>query len=370
MIRTVKRMLSIEPFFAHILMMCEYKFDNVDESKITIKSSDLSFKLTFNKEVFDALTGEQRIGFLKHNISHVMYKHPLEVEKYGNKKVYGIAADMLVNQYIEEDKLLDHWITLEAINLAFDASIQRNKTTEFYYKEMMKLLNASEENRAAIMSMEPSNDWEVIGEKGLLEDIIDNKIIQATKSAGIVPGEFKQSLDNILKNRVQVLNWKQVLRMYLGANSDSYIKRTLKKPNKRFGENVPAIRRKYKRKILVAIDTSGSVGDDQVMKFFAQIEFMVDENTKVDVLQFDAKVQNVTAYDEFKKRPTIYGRGGTQFQPVIDHYNERNNEYTVCIVLTDGYASTPKKSKGKLLFVITKDGTPEYLKEFNTIQIN
>ena len=58
------------------------------------------------------------------------------------------------------------------------------------------------------------------------------------------------------------------------------------------------------------------------------------------------------------KSINIIGRGGTDFQCVINYY-EKHSEYQGLIIFTDGYASYPKISKPKqILWILT--GRREY----------
>ena len=63
---------------------------------------------------------------------------------------------------------------------------------------------------------------------------------------------------------------------------------------------------------------------------------------KITVAQCDTQFKN--QLEEFKPKQDweIHGRGGTSFQPVIDHYNENKGGYTALIYLTDGEAYAPE----------------------------
>jgi predicted metal-dependent peptidase len=52
-----------------------------------------------------------------------------------------------------------------------------------------------------------------------------------------------------------------------------------------------------------------------------------------------------------KKEFKVKGRGGTDFQPVIDHYNKNSKKYTSIIYFTDGECSSPNNVRCKILWV-------------------
>ena len=63
---------------------------------------------------------------------------------------------------------------------------------------------------------------------------------------------------------------------------------------------------------------------------------------KHDVIQFDAEVKpEILTLKKAKKKVQITGRGGTNFQAVIDFY-ESNPAYDGLILFTDGEAPCPK----------------------------
>jgi predicted metal-dependent peptidase len=72
---------------------------------------------------------------------------------------------------------------------------------------------------------------------------------------------------------------------------------------------------------------------------------------KITVAQCDTQLRTV---EEFKPKKDweIHGRGGTSFQPVIDHYNEKGI-YTALIYLTDGEAYAPEKCPNNALWVLS-----------------
>ena len=69
---------------------------------------------------------------------------------------------------------------------------------------------------------------------------------------------------------------------------------------------------------------------------------------KITVVQCDTQINSIEEFNP-KKDWGIKGRGCTDFQPVIDHYNKSN--YTALIYLTDGEAYTPENCPRNTLWV-------------------
>ena len=70
---------------------------------------------------------------------------------------------------------------------------------------------------------------------------------------------------------------------------------------------------------------------------------------KITVAQCDTQINSIEDFNP-KKDWEIKGRGGTSFQPVIDHYN-KHGRYTALIYLTDGEAHAPEECPRNALWV-------------------
>jgi predicted metal-dependent peptidase len=75
-------------------------------------------------------------------------------------------------------------------------------------------------------------------------------------------------------------------------------------------------------------------------------------------MQFDCeKTEDPKPYDRRKMSLNFLGRGGTNFQPVIDIVNAK--KYKGVMILTDGEASAPTKPlSAQVLWVLPADKRP------------
>jgi predicted metal-dependent peptidase len=103
--------------------------------------------------------------------------------------------------------------------------------------------------------------------------------------------------------------------------------------------------------VVVAVDTSGSIGEKEVSMFFAEMGGILEEvNPKrMFVMWCDAKVHRVDELEDggdlielrAKKAP---GGGGTAFEPVFDMIEEMGIEPEALVYLTDGMGSFPQSA--------------------------
>ena len=102
--------------------------------------------------------------------------------------------------------------------------------------------------------------------------------------------------------------------------------------------------------MLVGVDTSGSVSTEELVEFMHELNHMHKTGNQITVAQFDTELTDVSDFDP-KQNWEIKGRGGTDFQDVVDHYNEPKNKYSAFICLTDGEAGIPENTPKNALWV-------------------
>ena len=175
------------------------------------------------------------------------------------------------------------------------------------------------------------------------------------KSRGTWPAELEEMLNALLNPKPPVFNWKAYFRRLLGIAFDIYQKKTRRKESLRFPES-PGLKRKKKHKLLVAIDTSGSVCEEELQDFFSEIYHIWKAGADVHILECDAKINKEWDY-KGKPPKLVSGRGGTAFTPCVDYYNQHRKEYTTMVYFTDGYGDQDHcKPLNKMLWVITSNG--------------
>jgi predicted metal-dependent peptidase len=137
---------------------------------------------------------------------------------------------------------------------------------------------------------------------------------------------------------------------------------TRMRPSRRFGFEQMGSRYDFTTRLLIAIDTSGSVGSEELGRYFRIItSFFKYGIQEIDVLMFDTVVHgDPLPLTEAKKDTQMFkvkGRGGTDFQPPID-YMVAHPQYDGLIILTDGDApnpAVPAHLRTKLLWVIDNE---------------
>ena len=169
-------------------------------------------------------------------------------------------------------------------------------------------------------------------------------------------------IELIKKSTEGRIDYRNALRGFRASILSQKRRLTRMRPSRRFGFEQMGSRYDFITRLLVAIDTSGSVGSEELGRYFNVITtFFKYGIQQVDVLMFDWEIQgDVMQLDEAKKRKQefkIQGRGGTDFQAPVDYLVE-HPEYDGMIIITDGYAPVPEippLCKAKLLWIIDNE---------------
>ena len=125
---------------------------------------------------------------------------------------------------------------------------------------------------------------------------------------------------------------------------------------------------KEKCQLALAIDTSGSIGRDELKQFLGEIVNIVRSYNTVEmtVMTCDVKVQDVFKLDNGNIQKflnmKLHGGGGTSFDDPIKYFNKNLHNYKMLIYFTDGEGSVKEKCRSKLLWILCKGGTDRYIK--------
>lgn len=192
-----------------------------------------------------------------------------------------------------------------------------------------------------------------------LNSLIKEYAARGGKGWGSITGYLK---DQILASLTAKIDYRKVLRNFRATILAERKHLTRFKPSRRFGFEYMGSKRDFTTKLLLAIDTSGSISDQDLKNFYGVInKFFKYGIESIDVINFDCELQGEPV--SFKNRQTsfnISGRGGTEFQAVFD-YAKDHPEYDGVIIFTDGYADHPKKKPGtKAKFVWVLRSEVEY----------
>ena len=197
-----------------------------------------------------------------------------------------------------------------------------------------------------------------------MREVWRQRIIEAGQNYKMVYGSLPGGLAELVNffakgktNRIQLL--RRYLSLCTGGEAHWL------PPARRFvwqGKYLPS-HRDPKLEIVVAVDTSSSISEEDFQKFFSEIANTVNgfPNYKLTLIQCDSTIQDVQEFSKDKpfcqKSPiTVKGRGGTDFTPVFDYVKEEKISPKVLLYYTDGCGSCPAKApEYPVIWVLTEN---------------
>lgn len=167
---------------------------------------------------------------------------------------------------------------------------------------------------------------------------------QQAMQAGKLSEEMARLVDIVLQPR---LPWRSVLAQYLAATARNDYSYT--RPSSRRGD--PAIfpgMRSEEIDLVVAVDTSGSISDDEIGHFFTEINAIKGQiRARVVLLACDNRINEpfpmvYEPWESFDCEPEIRGGGGTDFRPVFDWISHQDTQPQALVYFTDACGSFPE----------------------------
>ena len=213
-------------------------------------------------------------------------------------------------------------------------------------------------------------DYTTLWEEDSFQSRMITDIVHSTMQWGSIPGSMVELIKKAADGKI---DYRNVLRAFRSSILAQKRCLTRMRPSRRFGFEQMGSRYDFVTRLLIAIDTSGSVGSEELGRYFRIITtFFKYGVQEIDVLMFDCSVQGKPIkLDEAKKNKQefkVKGRGGTNFQAPIDYVKEYPN-YDGLIIITDGYAETPEVPphlSTKLLWVI--DNENSYKQNYSSLR--
>jgi len=335
-----------------------------------VSKNGINYQLSINEEFWTSLSEEHQLGLLKHELLHIAFGHLTSFGSFSDKKLANVAMDMEINQYIDTDWLPKGGIMIEDYE---DLNLDRKAGCRYYYKKLQELKQEKDKNGTCgnepmdklLDDIENGNvpdhgTWEEFddlseAEKKLidkqLQKVLSDAKEQTIKKRGSVPGEIEGviTIEEIVAPK---FDWRGYMRRFTGISTKVFTKKIRRKENRKFPES-PGLKLKMKQHMLLGIDTSGSVSDSELQEFMSEIHHIYKAGVDVTIVQCDTDIRSIESY-KGKFELNVIGRGGTEFDPVLEYYNGNQKRYTSLVYFTDGECYTRVKPKGHVLWVLSE----------------
>ena len=364
-----KDLMLKEPYYGFFLIMLN-KVWRKDLPTAGVSKQNINYQLAINEKFWTGLSDDHKMGLLKHELLHIAFGHLVSFSSFSNKKLANVAMDMEINQYIEDSWLPEGGIRIEDYE---DLKLDKKAGCRYYYDQLLRLQDEKDKQGTtgnqgmdkllddiASGDIPDHSTWEEFddmtdAEKKLIEKqvqkILQDAKEQTVKKRGNVPGEI-EGLIVVEEFTAPKFDWKGYIRRFTGVSTKVFTKKIRRKENRRYEDN-PGLKIKMRQHMLLAIDTSGSVSNDELTEFMNEIHHIHKAGVDITVIQCDTSIRSIEPY-RGKNEINVFGRGGTEFDPVLDYYNANLKKYTSLVYFTDGECYTSVKPKSKVLWVLSE----------------
>ncbi len=181
---------------------------------------------------------------------------------------------------------------------------------------------------------------------------------QAAEKRGTLPDGIARLCAKAL---APVRDWKAELRQYITQTAKSGY--SWKRPNRRHvcrGMYLPSLRSQELGHIVIAIDTSGSIGAATIARFTSEACDIARSASRLTIIYHHSKVYRVQEWTPDDGELLIDGlkSGGTSHLGVFRKVDDFEEPPAVVVCLTDCQSDFPREPDYPVLWACTSESTP------------
>lgn len=345
--------------------------------RIVVSDQEAIFSLTWQNNqvvlrVFSQglanLQSDEVVMLLEHEALHLLWMHPLRYMNSPMPELVRLATDTAVNQYLPEAP--EGTMTIEQLQKLLHRKILSHQDSSVYL-QLLQGLTVEDKNKikragqhsdphlAATritrkINQETHQGWQTnqanlqVGNQQLRVAQLKQLLRHAwantpKKDRGLLPGEVVASL-NEQQMLTHQFDWRQLVSRQVGtiaAGREEVAYRFSRRQPWRM--ELPGIVSRLVPKLLVFVDNSGSVTDDELNFALSEISHLANNDQfPLEICPFDARVhsekrQRVNNGSRVKFQRV--GGGGTSFQCIFDflHQQHTNPANSLVLIITDGW---------------------------------
>lgn len=253
--------------------------------------------------------------------------------------------------------LIKSWPKLQASDWYMEELMKWSQENSYEWGKSGIKLPGSGGEECEIDMMDLHDMWDDIpeAERPMVEAKIREMVKRGVRRAdseqngwGNTPAWLKDAIRASVHDDI---DWVSALRNWIGSVNRGGRTTSIKRINKRFPYQHPGTKRNRVPHIAVAVDQSGSVGDDMLGWIFGALGAL-SKLVNFTVIPFDVTVAKDKIFTWKKGSMPELKRvrcGGTCFQPVTDFVNspENRGKFDGMLICTDGGAGEPGPSRVK-----------------------
>jgi predicted metal-dependent peptidase len=165
---------------------------------------------------------------------------------------------------------------------------------------------------------------------------------QQALQAGRMGGELGRMIGHLLQPRIP---WRMLLAKYMTATArEDY---NWARPSRREGDAILPSLRSSELRVVVGLDTSGSISDEEMRQFISEIDAIKGQaHAHITLLACDAALAAdgpwiVEPWEQLRLPRAFTGGGDTDFRPVFEWVEQHHARCDLLIYFTDAQGAFP-----------------------------
>jgi len=354
------RLMLEQPYFGTIASSLDLKKNN----EILTFVSD-GYTMSYNSEYLERLNLDEVEFMMANGAMHTVLQH---TERLNNRTqwLWQTATDYVVNamlvkngmtapEYANYEPKFEGMYAEEVYDIL--RSEMMDNSDYSMEQETEQITDANDDIHAENITMhedlesndlakdtQTQQDSQEKKETATTEEMQEHmeQIFQKLKRQGDLPKDLAFVIPQYFSHQV---DWREFLYGYIATHAKTSY--SFSPPNMKYlyrGIYLPSLSSDLLR-VIIAIDTSGSVDETLLGTFLAEVSSMMQQypNYEIDLITADAKVHTCKTF--LPGEPLTYevnGGGGTDFRPVFDYIDKHIDYPTLLLYFTDGQGTFPK----------------------------
>ena len=349
---SIIRVRSRTPFFGALAMFVRHELSEAIPTACTDGKT-----VTFNPGFVAGLSSAELAAVMLHELLHAALLH---AERRGKRDalIWNVAADIVVNGIIRRETgrtgeqlivlpdsaLVDPELEDLEVEEVYEVLLQRAVPIEINWIGMDVATEPTESSPDEVKQLE--GEWRQAWRQAATTLALTNH--------GRLPAGLRRLVDAVTAPQLdwRTMLWRHVVRTPVdyGGFDRRHVSRGLYLEELE-GESV---------NVRVAVDTSGSVGQQDLGRFVAELREIIRLYPHINASLYFADAQLCGPYrltDDDLQRPE--GGGGTSFVPFFEEIegNDDVGPDTLLVYLTDGFGKFPERPPAPpVLWVVTPGG--------------
>jgi predicted metal-dependent peptidase len=349
----------------------------VETENLETLAVDAGWRMYYNPQFVLKQTPEVLATMVLHEAMHCVFQHSIRFQTLGQEDsmhtTWNIAGDANINLVLDEAKM--PWGEFDPVRFSGLAKygVSEAMTTETAFFAMTKYfednpetpnntpdcgsVNGGQSRRYEIPKTNSDNPAVKSDQQDVIRDRVAQDVIKHAREKGVstLPGNLLRWARDLLEPQI---DWRRALAGAVRTSLASVLGRkdyTFARPARRQSAMtahdpefiLPSMRKPAPPTIAIVVDTSGSVGENEITELLSEVEGIARVNgmaAGISIIPCDVevgeiqKLRSIQGIAEIK----LTGGGGTDMGVGIAAAAQLKPTPKVVIVLTDGYTPWPE----------------------------